>query len=346
MVTGAPQRGRCLAAAQAGPARRARQAGRRLAAAQAGPARGLAAARAGRGLGAAAGLVADRLLGEPPERLHPVRGFGALMRAAERRWWRDDRPAGVGHATRGLGIGLAAGWALPSTAAPVWLAVGGRALWRVALEVAEALEAADLDRARGLLPALVGRDPSDLEEKEVARAVVESVAENTVDAIVAPALWGFVAGGPGALGYRAVNTLDAMVGHRSPRYERYGWASARLDDFAGWVPARVTAALVAAVRPAAAADVWGVVHRDAPSHPSPNAGVAEAAFAAALNVRLGGTNVYGERVEVRPLLGDGPPPETADISRAVKLSSDVAWALTAALVLVGAARLGPHRDRG
>jgi adenosylcobinamide-phosphate synthase len=157
------------------------------------------------------------------------------------------------------------------------------------------------------------------------------VAENTVDAIVAPALWGAAAGGPGALGYRAVNTLDAMVGHHSARYERYGWASARLDDAAGWIPARATALLVAGVRPAAATAVWTAVRRDAPRHPSPNAGVAEAAFAAALGLRLGGTNVYDGRVEVRPPLGDGPPPETADIARAVRLSSDVAWLLTVAL---------------
>jgi adenosylcobinamide-phosphate synthase len=333
MVRGVGQPGRGVAAAHMG---------RGLAAVHTG--RGLAAAHTGRGLAAAAGLVADRLLGEPPEGLHPVRGFGALMRAAERRWWRDDRPAGVGHATKGLSVGLMTGWAVRSTAAPVWLAVGGRALWRAAADVAAAREAADLDRARGVLPALVGRDPSHMDEKEVARAVVESVAENTVDAIVAPALWGFVGGGPGALGYRAVNTLDAMVGHRSPRYERFGWASARLDDATGWIPARVTAVLVAAVRPAAAGDVWRAVHRDAPSHPSPNAGVAEAAFAAALKLRLGGTNVYGERVDVRPPLGDGPPPAAADIARAVRLSSDVAWALTAALGLASFASPGRGRS--
>jgi adenosylcobinamide-phosphate synthase len=174
-----------------------------------------------------------------------------------------------------------------------------------------------------------------MDDKEVARAAVESVAENTVDAIVAPALWAAAAGPGGALGYRAVNTADAMVGHRSDRYERYGWASARLDDAAGWAPARVTAALVAAVRPRSAAAVWSAVQRDAPAHPSPNAGVAEAAFAAALAVRLGGTNVYDHGVEVRAPLGDGPPPEAADVGRAVRLSSDVAWALAAGLVLIG-----------
>ena len=123
--------------------------------------------------------------------------------------------------------------------------------------------------------------------------------------------------------YRAVNTLDAMVGHRSPRYERYGWASARLDDVAGWVPARVTAALVAAARPRSAAAVWTAVRTQAPAHPSPNAGVAEAAFAAALGLRLGGESRYGDRVEIRPPLGTGRPAEPADIARAVALARDV-----------------------
>src|SRR5262249_41107178 len=156
-------------------------------------------------------------------------------------------------------------------------------------------------------------------EKEVARAAVESVAENTVDAVVAPALWAALAGAPGVLAYRAVNTLDAMVGHRSTRYARFGWASARLDDAANWVPARVTAALVAAARPARAAAIASAVRHQAPAHPSPNAGVAEAAFAAALGVRLGGRNAYGDRVELRPALGDGPPPAPADVARAVRL---------------------------
>jgi adenosylcobinamide-phosphate synthase len=273
----------------------------------------------------AAGLAADRLLGEPPAAVHPVVAFGRAMRAVEGVLHRDSRAAGVAHATVGVGLGIAAGRLVRSAAVATWLAVAGRALERAALEVAAALDAGDVDRARArsLLPALVGRDPADLDEKEVARAVVESVAENTVDAVVAPACWALVAGAPGALGYRAVNTLDAMVGHRSPRYERYGWASARLDDLAGWVPARVTAALVAAARPRSAAAVWTAVRTQAPAHPSPNAGVAEAAFAAALGLRLGGQSRYGDRVEIRPPLGTGRPAETADIARAVALARDV-----------------------
>ena len=190
-------------------------------------------------------------------------------------------------------------------------------------------------RARRMLPALVGRDPEDLGPDEIARAVVESVAENTVDAVVAPAFWGAIAGAPGALGFRAVNTLDSMVGHRTPRYASYGWASARLDDAAGWVPARIAAALVALVRPSCAPAVWRAVIRQAPGHPSPNAGVAEAAFAAALGVCLGGVNRYGDRVERRPLLGVGRAPEAGDIEAAIRLSGDVTAALAVVLAVMG-----------
>jgi len=285
--------------------------------------------------GVAAGLVADRLFGEPPAVVHPVVAFGRVMRVVERRLYRDNRGAGVAHALIGAGLGAGAGGLVGSTALATWVAVAGRALGTAATAVGDALDAGDLDRARALLPALVGRDPSALDEKEVARAVVESVAENTVDAVVAPALWAAVAGAPGALGYRAVNTLDAMVGHRSSRYERYGWASARLDDLAGWVPARVTAVLVAGVRPAMARSVWTAVRTQAPAHPSPNAGVAEAAFAAALGLRLGGENRYGDRVELRPPLGTGRPAEAGDIARAVALSRDVCAAMVVTLAFSG-----------
>ena len=271
----------------------------------------------------ALGLVADRLLGEPPSSVHPVVAFGRVMRGVERSLYRDRRAAGVAHALIGAGVGVAAGGLVGSAAIATWVAVAGRALGEAATAIGGALVAGDLDGARDLLPALVGRDPSALDEKEIARAVVESVAENTVDAVVAPALWAAVAGAPGALGYRAVNTLDAMVGHRSARYENYGWASARLDDVAGWVPARATAALVAGVRPTSARAVWTAVRIQAPAHPSPNAGVAEAAFAAALGLRLGGQNRYGDRVELRPPLGTGRPAEAGDIARAVALSHDV-----------------------
>jgi adenosylcobinamide-phosphate synthase len=280
-------------------------------------------------------VIADVIVGELPIRPHPVSVFGAAMDAVERRCYRDGRLAGLVHAGAGITLAAATGVVVRSTAAATFVAVAGRSLGQAAVAVRRALDAGDLDAARDRLPALVGRDPSGLDEKEVCRAVVESVAENTVDAVVAPALWGAVAGAPGALAYRAVNTLDARVGHHNDRYERFGWASARLDDGANLVPARVTAGLVVTVRPHRAAAVLSAVLNQAGAHPSPNAGVAEAAFAAALGVRLGGLNRYGGRVEIRPPLGTGVPPGPGDIDRAVRLSRHVSVALAAGLALAG-----------
>jgi len=175
---------------------------------------------------------------------------------------------------------------------------------------------------------------------------VESVAENTSDAVVAPLLWGAVAGLPGLVAYRAVNTLDAMVGHRSARYLRFGWASARLDDVANWVPARVTLALTAACAPLLPGSTPGavlrVVRRDGGRHPSPNAGRCEAAFAGALGIRLGGTNIYGGVAETRPELGEGRGPEPGDIRRSIALSRAVTVSATALAVLIA---LRPYRAR-
>ena len=170
----------------------------------------------------------------------------------------------------------------------------------------------------------------------VARAVIETLAENTVDAVTAPLFWAAVGGAPAVLAHRAVNTLDAMVGHRTERYRRFGWAAARADDVANWVPARLTGLAVAAVRPSRAGAIARAVRRDAPAHPSPNGGVVEAAFAAALGVRLGGRNTYGDVVEDRGTLGTGPPPGSADIRAAIHLArSTVAMlAITTAVVSV------------
>ena len=223
-----------------------------------------------------------------------------------------------------------------------------------------ALAGNDLASARRVLPSLCGRDPAGLDAAGITRAVIESVAENTSDAVVAPLLWGAVAGLPGLAAYRAVNTLDAMVGYRSPRYLRFGWASARLDDAANWVPARVTAALTVACAPVtmmvplpgtsaqsppaegrlvlgSAAAALRSVLRDGGHHPSPNAGRCEAAFAGALGLRLGGTNVYGGVAEVRPELGEGRAPEPDDIRRAIRLSRVVTVAATGLALLVSLA---------
>ncbi|GAA4373000.1 cobalamin biosynthesis protein [Nocardioides caricicola] len=282
-----------------------------------------------RALGLLLGFAADRLLGDPAA-YHPVAGFGTLAGRLERRLYADSRWRGVAHVAVLAGSAVALGVVaerLPArtagTAVATWAVLGGRTLEREAMAVHAHLAAGDLPAARQRLTHLVGRETSSLDESEVCRAAVESVAENTSDAVVAPLVWGAVAGVPGLLGYRAVNTLDAMVGHRSARYERFGWASARLDDLLNLPGSRLTGLLTLVAAPAGAARAWAGWQRDAARHPSPNAGVVEAAFAGALGVRLGGTNDYGGRVEQRVVLGDGRAPRTDDIARATALARRV-----------------------
>ncbi len=312
-------------------------------------------ARLGRPGAVALGLLIDRVAGEPPAALHPVARFGSAMVRLEERLWADDRARGSAYAALGVGAGLLVGSFVDDLVgeelglvAAVSVASAGLALTRAAEEVAALLGAGDLDGARAALPTLVGRDPSNLDESEIARAVVESLAENLSDAVVATALWGLVGGAPGVLAHRASNTLDAMVGHRSERYERFGWAAARLDDVLGWPAARATAILVAMAAPSRAWSVWRTWRADAWAHPSPNAGVAEAAFAAALGLRLGGTNRYGIRSEERPMLGCGEAPAAPDIDRAVALvrrTTTLLQLVLAAAWMAARLRRRPARDR-
>ncbi len=290
--------------------------------------------------GLALGWVSDQLLGDP-RRCHPVAGFGRVALAAEDRLYADD--CGSGAVFTGVLVGGAAGlgWVLQRaagrspvattalTALATWTVLGGRSLAREAQAIADALDADDLVAAREGVSHLVSRDPSVLDEAGVARAALESVAENTSDAVVAPLLWGAVLGVPGLLGYRALNTLDAMVGYRNPRYRNFGWASARLDDLANWLPARLAGALAGLAAPLVggrSADAVRAVVEQAPAHPSPNGGVVEAAFAGGLGVTIGGTNVYDGVAEDRGALGHGPAPRAEDLSRAVRLAGLVSAA--------------------
>jgi adenosylcobinamide-phosphate synthase len=209
-------------------------------------------------------------------------------------------------------------------------------LGRAALAVQQELESGDLETARACIGKLVGRDTVHLPPGEVARAAVESVAENTSDGIVAPMLYGLFLGAPGALFYKAVNTLDSMIGYPQPPYKYLGRASARLDDFANLFPARLTALLAAAVSGStqAAAVTLATARHYGPLAKSPNAGWVEAAFAGALGLELGGTNSYGDIIRKGPILGSGRPPEAADIRRAVRLMRRIC-SLLAGLALAG-----------
>jgi adenosylcobinamide-phosphate synthase len=312
-----------------------------------------AASRRAEALGMLAGVVLDAVLADP-RRGHPVALFGRAAAALERRVYGDARPAGVLYTVLCVGPVALLGLAVTRVENPVargalsavatWSVLGGTTLGREGVAMAELLEADDLTGARRRLSHLCGRDPSLLQTSGLARATVESIAENTSDAVVAPLFWGAVAGVPGLLAYRAINTLDAMVGHHSSRYERFGWASARLDDVANFVPARITGVLTALGAPLAGGSVRraaAVLRKDGHRHPSPNAGRCEAAFAGALDVTLGGINVYGDRVEHRPGMGDGPKPSVKDIRRSVRLARAVG--LAAAGLAVLAALRSPRR---
>lgn len=290
----------------------------------------------GRLRGAAVGLALSEVAPALPDELHPVARFGSAMTLVEEALWRDEREAGVAYAAVGLVLGAIGGRALGSTAAAVSVTAAGGQLRRTALDIHDRLVAGDLDGARAALPALVGRDPSALDASGVAAAVIESVAENSVDAVFAPALWAALAGPAGAGALRAVNTMDAMVGHRSERHERFGWAAARADDLANLVPARCFAAAVWALAPAERRpDILRAIRQDAPVHPSPNAGVAEAAVAGALGLELGGPLRYGDRTEDRPTLGSGPRPGAHDIVRACELAARAQWLLVGGLGALG-----------
>jgi adenosylcobinamide-phosphate synthase len=279
-------------------------------------------------VGALAGSLADVALGDP-KRGHPVALFGRAAAALERVTYRDTKAAGAAHvavlvgAVTLLGTRLRGPWPV---AAATWICLGGTSLARTGLEMAELLERGDVVAARALLPSLCGRDPARLDGPGLARAALESVAENTSDAAVAPLLWAAVGGVPAVLAYRAINTLDSMIGHRSPRYLRFGWAAARLDDAANYVGARATAALGVICAPlvgGSPSGAFGAWRRDAARHPSPNAGVVEATFAGALGVRLGGPTQYRHELQIRPWLGDGREPDVDDLRRAVALSRAV-----------------------
>ncbi len=291
-----------------------------------------ASTRRTRIVGVLAGYLADLALGDP-ERGHPVALFGQGAAKLERVTYRDTKVAGAVHAGLLVGaVGLLGAAvqrragrlrSIVVTATATWISLGGTSLARTGLEMSALLECGDVEGARRLLPSLCGRDPALLDDAGLTRAALESVAENTSDAQVAPLLWAAAGGAPAVLGYRAINTLDSMIGYRSPRYIRFGWAAARLDDLANYLGARATAVLVVGCAPVVGGSASGAVRawrRDAARHPSPNAGVVEAAFAGALGVRLGGPTQYHHELQIRPTLGDGRQPTVADLRRAVVLA--------------------------
>ena len=286
------------------------------------------------------GLAIDALVGWPGALFraigHPVVWLGHVIRQFDI-WLNldeaEEAPRRLAGAVAAIAvIALSAELAAIAT----WLLPGGWAGWLMAgllawpfiafrsladhvLAVAHPLAAGDPGGARAAVAMIVGRDPERLDEAGVTRAALESLAENASDGVVAPLFWGAVFGLPGLVGYKAINTLDSMIGHRTPRHEAFGWAAARIDDLANLIPARLTGLLIAAVSGRFGAAL-AVMRRDAGLHRSPNAGWPEAAMAAALGIRLSGPRVYHDRIAEEPWInGDAPDPSAADLERGLAL---------------------------
>jgi adenosylcobinamide-phosphate synthase len=260
---------------------------------------------------------------------HPVAWLGRLIGAGDRALNREGdsfarrRALGVALALAVIGLAVLVGWAMPGNwmlaGVLAWPLVAARSLYSHVAAVARPLARDDLDGARRAVSMIVGRDPDRLDRAGVARAAAESLAENTSDGVIAPLFWGVLFGLPGIAGYKAVNTLDSMIGYRSARHRAFGWAGARIDDLANLVPARLTGLLYALAggRPARG---LAVMWRDARHHRSPNAGWPESAFAAALNIRLSGPRVYPEGMSQDAWLnGAAPDPGAADLIRGLAL---------------------------
>jgi adenosylcobinamide-phosphate synthase len=307
------------------------------------------------GLKTLSAFLVDLAVGDPPM-LHPVRLLGRLIAALEGATRRIARTASqervsgilIAGAVAGGAYAVTRGLLLATTRWPrardgieVWLlamTIATRGLAASSLRVRRALDHGDLLLARRAVGEIVGRDTGTLDEAEIARAAVESTAESITDGITAPIFYGLLGGAPLAMAYRAANTLDSMLGHKDPRYLHLGWASAKLDDLVTWVPARLTAAMFPIAAALVGENAWGaarMILRDGRKHPSPNAGIPEAAMAGALGVRLGGRNTYDGEVEDRPYLGD-PIRRVSrhDITRAVRVAVATAIVFVAAGVLI------------
>ncbi len=294
----------------------------------------------------------DVAAGDPRWLPHPVRGMGAVIGWIDHRIrhiCRSEQALQIAGACLALGLPAAvygaATWLIAQAAAVypmlgqavaiglAYTTLAGRDLYDHVQAVTRALAAGDLARARQAVAMIVGRDTAALTEPEIARATVETIAESTADGIIAPLVYLSLGGAPLALAYKAVNTLDSMIGHRDERYEHFGWASARLDDVANWVPARLTGGFIALAAGLSTGqwhrihESWYILHRDGDKHPSPNSGQPEAAMAGALGVQLGGRNYYDGVAHDAEPLGDGPAevaPEHIDQASRIML---VAYAL-------------------
>jgi len=307
-----------------------------------------------------AACALDAAIGDPRALPHPVRWMGsvtAFVHGQVRTFRLEPRALRAAGALLAAGLpatAFLAGWALMAAGAAVHETVGqgmGIAIaattlaWRDLVDhvrrVSAALKEGSLERARQAVGFIVGRDTHHMSEPEVIRASVETIAESACDGVIAPLLYLLAGGAPLALAYKAVSTLDSMIGHPEEEYRDFGWASAKLDDLVNWIPARITGWLIAAaaglvlLSSTAVKRSGAILLRDGHKHPSPNSGRPEAAMAGALGVQLGGINFYGGRRVERPLLGDpGAPLSVGHVDRAAHIMT-VAYLMA----IVGSLRL-------
>jgi adenosylcobinamide-phosphate synthase len=308
----------------------------------------------------AVAMALDALLGWPGALFarigHPVIWLGALINALDARWNRDVDPpavrraAGIAAALAVIALAAGFGWVLQAVFPPGWthVVLMGIIAWPfVALRslhdhvaaVARPLQAGDIAAARLAVAEIVGRDTATLDEAGVARAALESLAENTSDGIVAPVFWGALFGLPGIIGYKAINTLDSMIGHRTERHEAFGWASARIDDLVNLVPARLTGLLFVLLA-SRRFDAMACMMRDARAHRSINAGWPEAAMAGALGVRLSGPRIYHGSVADEPWLNEAArDPLAADIVGGLGIYTRAMMLLAGCLTILALALL-------
>jgi len=297
-----------------------------------------------------AGVLLDRLLGEPA-RWHPLAGFGRIASALEARLNHGACPIARGAIAWGVAvlpwvilatiahtIGGAIAWSLDVVL--LYFALGARSLGEHARAVATPLEQDELPRARQQLARMVSRDTHALSEVEVATATTESVLENGNDAVFGTLFWFLVGGGPAALLFRLANTLDAMWGYRTARFDRFGRVAARADDVLGWLPARLTALTYAVLGQTRRA--WRCWRQQAPSWKSPNAGPVMAAGAGALGVQLGGPAPYHGRMTERPILGEGAAPSASGLAAAIRLVDQGLLLWVGLTLLAGAVVWGAH----
>jgi len=274
-----------------------------------------------------AAVVLDLVLGDPRALPHPVVAIGRLISFLEgplRRLFADTRLAGVvllvttvGVTYAGASLLIMAAYAMAPEAGflaglyVAWVSLAARSLHVESAKVAKALECADLAGARLALSYIVGRETAKLSEQEIVRGAVETVAENTGDGVIAPLFYLMLGGPPLSLAYKAVNTLDSMVGYKNERYLHFGWASARFDDLANYLPSRLTGLLMVLSAPLCALSgkgAWRIMRRDCRNHSSPNSGFPEAAAAGALGVELGGANRYFGKLVEKPTIGNPTVP--------------------------------------